>query len=227
MSQAIASPPLLSAGGSPGGRLLRAGIAALLAAGVALGLLWIMQYLIAIADRTLDEDPAPVVLDFVRVQPEQVAQQQDRKPRKPPPPKKPPPEPPKPKLDDIKPSTDKIAISAVPVETEISLSGAGFNMGAVAEGDFLPLNKVAPVYPQRALARGIEGFCTVTYTVTERGTTRDISVVDGECSNRLFQRASIEAARKFKYKPRVRGGKAVATSGVRNRFEFNLETQGR
>ena len=63
------------------------------------------------------------------------------------------------------------------METDIEMSG-GFSLG-VGEGDYLPIVKVAPIYPQRALVRGIEGYCVVQYTVTRQGTIRDPFVCEG------------------------------------------------
>ena len=79
----------------------------------------------------------------------------------------PPPQPPTPQLDNLDPSAEKIAIQAAPVQTDIEMTG-GFSLG-VGEGDYLPIVKVSPIYPQRAQSRGIEGYCTVQYTVTTPG----------------------------------------------------------
>ena len=201
------------------GRLI---IGLLLGAIVALSLFWVMQYLIATADRTLDEAQRGDLVDFVRVKKSEIIERKQIKPRKPPPPDAPPPEPPTPKLDRLTPSAEKIAISAVPVETDIELSSGGFSLG-VGEGDYLPIVKVAPIYPRRAVSRGVEGFCIVEYTVTRAGTTRDARVLPGQCSSSLFEKASVAAALKFKYKPRVMDGQAVEVPGVRNKFTYELE----
>ena len=121
----------------------------------------------------------------------------------------------------MKPTAEKMAISAVPVETEIDLAPGGFSLG-VGEGDYLPIVKVAPIYPQRALSRGLEGACIVEFTVTRSGTTRDARAVPGQCDS-AFEKASVEAALKFKYKPRVLDGQAVEVPGVRNKFSYRLE----
>ena len=197
-------------------------IGLLLGAVVTLGLFWVMQYLIATADRSLDDAKRGALVDFVRVKKNEVIERKQIKPRKPPPPDAPPPEPPAPKLDDLTPSADKIAISAVPVETDIDLTSGGFSLG-VGEGDYLPIVKVAPIYPRRAVSRGVEGFCIVEYTVTRSGTTRDARVIPDQCSSSLFEKASVDAALKFKYKPRVIDGQAVEVPGVRNKFTYELE----
>jgi protein TonB len=98
----------------------------------------------------------------------------------------------------------------------------GFSLG-VGEGDYLPIVKVAPIYPQRALSRGIEGHCVVSYTVTRQGTTRDSFIVEDNCTSSLFHNASLQASMKFKYKPRVIDGQAVEVPGVQNKFTYEIE----
>jgi len=187
---------------------------------VTAGLFWMMQYLIDTADRELNEGASGHLLDFVRLKRDENIQRRQLKPKKPPPPEAPPPQPPTPKLDNLNPNAEKIAISAVPVETDIEMSG-GFSLG-VGEGDYLPIVKVAPIYPQRALSRGVQGFCVVQYTVTRQGTIRDPVVVESMCSSSLFHRASVQASLKFKYKPRVIDGQAVEVPGVQNKFTYEI-----
>ena len=187
---------------------------------VTLFLFWFMQFMIETADRSLDESGRGSMVDFVRVQRDETIQRRQLKPKKPPTPEAPPPQPPTPKLDSLDPTAEKIAISAVPVTTEIEMTG-GFNLG-VGEGDYLPIVKVAPIYPQRALTRGVEGFCVVEYAVTNLGTTRDPFVVEGQCTSSLFHRASLQAALKFKYKPRIIDGEAVEVRGVQNKFTYEI-----
>ena len=90
-----------------------------------------------------------------------------------------------------------------------------------ADGDYLPIVKVAPIYPKRALARKLEGYVVVEFTVTTRGTTKDIKVVEARPTV-IFNQAAIQAAEKFKYKPRVVDGKPVEVHGVRNKIAFKL-----
>ncbi len=204
------------------GMALRLTIGAVLGVMVTLSLLWLMNFLIAIADHSMKEGTAGHMIDFVRVKRPESTQRKDRKPEKPPAPKAPPPEPPSPQMDDVTSSAEKIAISAPTVETDISLSSGGFSLGA-GEGDYLPIVKVAPIYPARAANRGIEGYCIVQYTVTRKGTTKDVVVVESDPPGSLFHRASINAAYKFKYKPRIIDGEAVEVPGVMNRFTYELE----
>jgi len=201
--------------------IIRLIIGILLGLAVTAALFWTMQYLIETADRELNEGGSGHLVDFVRLKRDESIQRRQLKPKKPPPPDAPPPQPPTPQLDNLNPNAEKIAISAAPVETDIEMSG-GFSLG-VGEGDYLPIVKVAPIYPQRALSRGIEGYCVVQYTVTKQGTIRDPFVIEDQCTSSLFHRASVQAALKFKYKPRIIDGQAVEVPGVQNKFTYEIE----
>jgi protein TonB len=187
---------------------------------VTLSLFWVMQFLIAIADRTLNDDGAGNLVDFVRVKRDESVKQRQLKPKKPPPPDAPPPQPPTPQLESLNANAEKIAISEVPVETDIEMTG-GFSLG-VGEGDYLPIVKVAPIYPNRALTRGIQGYCVVQYTVTRQGTVKDPVIIESQCTSDLFHSASLNAALKFKYKPRIMDGVAVEVPGVQNKFTYEI-----
>ena len=86
--------------------------------------------------------------------------------------------------------------------------------------EYLPIVKVAPIYPPRAAARGIEGYVVVQYTVNETGSTEDVTVIDS--STALFESAAIESARKYKYKPRIVNNTPVEVAGVTTRIVFEL-----
>ena len=89
-----------------------------------------------------------------------------------------------------------------------------------ASRQYLPIAKEAPDYPQRALDRNIEGECTVAYTVTPQGQVSDPQVV-GQC-HPLFVKPSLAAAKRFRYRPRVVNGQAVAVSNVQNTFTYKI-----
>ncbi|WP_228550780.1 energy transducer TonB, partial [Endozoicomonas sp. OPT23] len=95
-------------------------------------------------------------------------------------------------------------------------SGAGFSS---SDGEYLPIVKVQAVYPRRAERRGIGGHCIVEYTVTRSGSVNNPVPVDCQPQG-IFEKASVTAAMKFKYKPRVVDGEAIAVAGVRNKFTF-------
>jgi periplasmic protein TonB len=93
--------------------------------------------------------------------------------------------------------------------------------GEVLDGPLVALVRVSPVYPAKARANGIEGSVVVQFDVTELGYA--VNVVVLESTNRLFDKAAIAAAKRFKYKARVVNGQALPTYGVRNLFTFQMD----
>jgi protein TonB len=191
----------------------------LMAAVITFSLFYLMQYLIASADRSLDEEEMGRLLEFVRV-PEPEVIKPKEPPKKPPPPDEPPPEPPPPQLADINPTAEAIGVRAVDVDANIDMDAGGFALAN--DGEYLPIVKVRPIYPNSALSRGIEGYVIVEFTVTRQGTVRDVVVVESEPSG-IFDRAATQAAQKFKYKPRVIDGVAIEVPGVQNKITFEIE----
>jgi protein TonB len=204
------------------GSICRVCVGILLGLVITAALFWAMPYLIETTDRQLDTAGSTALVDFVRLKRDEIIHRRELKPKKPLPPGSPPPLPSTPQFESLSPSAGTIAIYAAPAETDIEISGAGFSLG-VGEGDYLPIVKVAPIYPQRALSRGIEGYCVVQYTVTRQGTIRDPFVIEGQCTNSMFHKPSLQAALKFKYKPRVIDGQAVEVPGVQNKFTYVIE----
>lgn len=94
---------------------------------------------------------------------------------------------------------------------------------AEAIAQYQPISKKPPAYPRRALDRGLEGDCTVSYTVTPDGRVTDPQVVDGACDNPLFERPSLAAAKSFRYQPRTVNGQRVAVQDVRNTFRYRIQ----
>lgn len=210
--------------------IARLGISGAVGIVVTLVLFYLMQALIQGADSALTEDKIGNLVDFVRVKHDQEAQTRPRKPPKPPPPEEEPPEPPK-EFEVVVDDTTFTMVD-IGVGININIGGGGFGM----DGEYLPIVKVQPQYPRRALTRGMTGWVIVEFTVTKQGTVRDPIVVEncgwvqssrntGECfdsPNRVFDSAAAKAALKFKYKPKVIDGDPVDTAGVRNKITFEL-----
>lgn len=94
---------------------------------------------------------------------------------------------------------------------------------AAAIAQYQPISKEPPAYPRRALDRGLEGDCTVSYTVTQEGRVSDPQVVEGACDDPSFIRPSVAAAKSFRYQPRTVNGQRVAVSDVRNTFRYRIQ----
>lgn len=186
---------------------------------VTLSLLFVMQLLIASGKQALTKPRDRAKLEFVRIKRNEALNVEDFTPEKPPKPPETPPETPPQDMDNIDPNAPTINVAPPTVSADISIGGPG-GMN-IAEGDYLPIVRVAPVYPARALSRGLEGYVDMSFTVTTTGTVRDPLVMFSTSS--LFERAAMRAVLKFKYKPRVVDGVPVDVPNVKTRITFKIE----
>jgi len=100
----------------------------------------------------------------------------------------------------------------------------GYEAASKKDEAALPIVKVAPVYPKRAMTRKIEGHVLLEFTVTEEGAVSDPVVVEADPPG-VFDESALTAVRKFRYKPAVVDGKAVERAGVRNRIVFEISNR--
>ncbi|MEC7138049.1 MAG: energy transducer TonB [Pseudomonadota bacterium] len=179
-------------------------------------LFFLMQAVIATDEARLDEGAKGKLLDFVRLEEDQELQTKQRKPKPPPPPDEPPPDMPKPEFEssDISQGVD---VGAVDVNVNLNVEGGGFS----SDGEYLPIVKVNPQYPRRAQTRGIEGYVLLEYIVTKTGAVRDPVVIEAKPPG-IFNRAAINAALKYKYKPKVVNGEPIDVAGVKTRITFEM-----
>ena len=98
----------------------------------------------------------------------------------------------------------------------------GRKSGVFADGSYVPIFKVPPLYPRRAQERGIEGCVMLEFAVTKVGAVRD-PVVLWSIPSGIFDRAAMRSALKFKYKPQIRDGEAIEVRGVLNQITFIIE----
>nr|WP_010131794.1 energy transducer TonB [Microbulbifer agarilyticus] len=200
-------------------RLLGAGALAVV---TTIALIFTMHALIEANMKAPDEEEPIKVADVVMPDTKIETQYDTSKPDKPDEPEQPPPDMPEPEFDQ--PDVDNaLNMSAPAANSNLQVGGIG---GFASEGDYLPIVKVQPQYPRRALQRGIEGWVVVEYTVTKNGSVRDPRVVeaftlDGKPTT-IFNRAAVKSALKYKYKPRVIDGEPIEVPGVKTKISFNL-----
>ena len=187
------------------------------AALITFGLFFGMQWLISSGDIELEDTGDRIRVEMAQVRDVQDVRQVERKPETPAEVEA------APEVSiDMSSAVDNVAggvdisTAAVAVAPVVTGSG-GFS---ATDGEFLPIVRVNPQYPARAQENGIEGFVVVSFTVSPEGTTTDVVVV--ESSHKMFERAAVKAAGKYKYKPRVVDGDPVEVLGVRVRIEFTL-----
>jgi len=192
------------------------------ASGVTFGLFYLMQAMI-IVEGELNDDGKIKVVDFVRVKRSEEVKEKDREPPK------------KNQIDDEPPPPDfsmdqtssldsgGIGIGAA-VDTSMGLdTGGGFSM-ASADGDAVPMVRVPPQYPERAMQRGIEGRVLVEFTISKSGAVKNAKVIAAE-PKKVFNRAALKAVSQWKYNPKIENGKPVEQMGIRTIINFQLSDQ--
>ena len=195
-------------------KIKRYSVSALLAITITFGLFFLMQLLIASGNKERPEDDDSRFIDMVRVDREEDVQRIERVER--------PPEQVKPP-ELLTPQVNTSAPGRTVYNFDVAtgpqnLAGTGISTG---DGEYLPIVKVDPVFPRRALEVGVGGYVIVQYTVTTQGTTKDVVVIEADPRG-YFERAAVRAAEKYKYKPRVINGQAVEVPGVKTKITFDL-----
>jgi protein TonB len=200
---------------------MRFAVSFVLAVAVAFVLLWSMQALIGV-EGSVDESKALKVVDFVRLKRESPVERRERKlPSKKAPERAPPP----PNLQlSTGPRPDSGAGEPMPIMDSTIDLGDGPNIGTAAgsDTDIVPLVRVNPMYPMRALQHEIEGWVEVRFTISAAGTVKN-PVVIAYYPSTIFNRAALRAIREWKYSPRVEDGQAVERTDVKVRLDFRLD----
>lgn len=199
---------------------MRLMVSSFLAAAFTLMLFYAMQSLINNAGVQMDEIEGGYVLDFVRIKDTEKIEVDEENSARLPNPQAPPPMPDQMDEDRVKPGQLQLNLSGVNISNQLDIGGGiGFDN---IDGDYLPLVKVAPTYPRRALRRGLEGWVIIEFTVDKTGKVIDPMVVESNPPN-VFDNAALKAVLRFKYKPRVVDDKPVAVAGVQHKISFNLQ----
>ncbi len=183
------------------------------------GLFWVMYQLISIVQVIKPQPPVNYGLDFVILK-RDLTEPPKREPKVTPPPvfKFPTP------VSNAKWVSDGAAPSFIiqqPTKTDLFGDKTGVFAG-ITQREYMPLTEIQPIYPERALVRGIEGTCVVTYTITKTGSVQDVRVDESRCTSTLFHSSAVKAASKFKYAPRIVDGEHVASENVSKLFRFSI-----
>lgn len=184
-----------------------------LAACMTLTLVYGMHLLIK-TDYAEVDDPAPVpVIDIVM--PPKIIKDQFEPIEKVPDPVEQPAKPDDPKWTKPNPEGDPgftlIKNTTKTIKPTININGGGLVKQVM----------LAPDYPRRALARGIEGFVDIQYDVTAYGTTENLQVLYAEPEN-IFDSAALRAVAKWKFRPQIIDDEPVPTRGLRERVRFTI-----
>lgn len=201
-------------------QLFRLPLAMGAAMAVTLGLFWVMQYLVAMGTGPVDEQTKAPAIEFTRLLKDtDIATPAAKKLKRPQDVAPPPPPPVIPQ--DMK-RIDGTAPLSANFDAESIEIGGGKGISPGNDKDVTPLVRVEPVYPRRALARGIEGWVEVTFTITKFGSVQNPVVTDADPTG-VFDRAALKAVQKWKYQPKIENGISVDRPGVSVVLSFNLD----
>ena len=78
----------------------------------------------------------------------------------------------------------------------------------VSESDLTKVKALVLDYPVGALSKGIEGWVSVSYTVTAEGKVTGVKVMDSSPAG-VFEAAATQALSRVRYKPMLQGGKPI------------------
>ncbi len=179
-------------------------------------LFWVMWSLVSVPVDVAEMRQATRV-EFTRMRQDTEAQKkQQEKPQ----PDKPPPVPEVPQMNFAKGSVENTVAQLTPT-VDASSAMSKMKMTAGSDRDIVPLVRINPDYPPRALSRGLQGWVIVQFTISATGTVKDQKVVDS--SNDVFNDAALKAIARWRYNPKVEEGVAVERKGVQTKLVFQLE----
>lgn len=204
-------------------------------------LFWFMQWMVMNQDFGLQQTSNLQYLDFIRLQKDTTLNKKQRR-LKPKPEPEPPaqpdlvqPQPTKPlqtqtpQMDmpniDIPMATQRLSANlsqGINVNKGLPNSNPGF--GQPSSG-LIPIVTSKPRYPLRAQSRNIGGWVVIEFTITPTGSVVDAKVTNAKPKG-IFDRAALNAIVKWKFKPKMDNGRAVAQRAVQ-RMEFNVDKRRR
>ncbi|RYU70408.1 energy transducer TonB [Aliivibrio finisterrensis] len=170
------------------------------------------------------ENSEAVRFDMVMAEQEQDVQRRQRRvPEKPDAPEPPPQATPMAAQTQTAMATPQSSMPLIGLDSSVS----GLAISAPNFADFtgnqqaMPLYRVEPRYPSKAMKRGAEGFVVMSFTIDEQGRPTDVKVTDAK-PRRMFEREAVKALKKWKYQPKVLDGKAISQVGQTVKLEFTL-----
>lgn len=195
--------------------MLRFPVAAVGSLTLASGLFWTLWHLTTVEFEL--EKVEAVRIDFTRMRADtQTASRREEKVELEPPP--------------VAPDVPKIAISSSGVENTImsiaptidtGSAMTGIKLGGGSDRDVMPLVRIPPEYPPRALNRGLEGWVQLQFTISATGTVKDVVVV--KSSNAIFEDPAVKSLQRWRYNPKIENGEGVERVGMQTIIRFDLE----
>lgn len=198
----------------------RAALVALPAAIITVSLFLGMRALVQVDDFTAPKDRAYTLSAYVIPTQTTFSEPKTVKPKRP-------------KDIELPPEQTRERIEKVPVTLDGAYNGAApaiyveprveplrpKTISSAIDRTARPLTPPSPVYPQRALERGLTGNCEVSMSVSASGKPYDVVA---SCSNPVFKASAERAVRKVLFSPRVEHGQRMELHGVVYPINYNI-----
>lgn len=187
---------------------------------ISLALFWLMQVMISNNQQGFKKTDNLQMTEFIRLKRETKLKMKERQvPDEPKPKKRPPP--PKMTMQQVHVTQNNIPQMDMP-NLDIPLQKNSFS-GSAIQGvqlgtggistNVIPLVRIPPRYPMRAANRRIEGWVKIEFTITEKGTVKDAVVIEAQPS-KVFNRAALQAIKRWKFKAKIIGGEAFEQRAI-------------
>lgn len=192
---------------------------------ISISLFGLMQWLIKPSSVQVDRGDEVAMVGFIRSLQDSETQQKNRAPKEP---QKPEPLPlaspmsVKTQAQNFDVSPQPLMASALTNFKSDATNGLFSGLGSV-DSDVTPLVQIEPRYPAQALARKIEGYVVIEFSIDATGGVTAVSVLDAQPKG-VFEREAIKAAWRYRFKPKIVDGKPTAQI-AKLPFEFSLEGQ--
>ena len=195
-----------------------------IAVAISIALFSVMAWMVDNGNQGKPEASENLSFTMMMVEPESDLQRRQRSvPEQPKPPELPP---------ETKVSQSKSEVSSLMPVTPMSSAGLdtainGLKISAPTFGSFksnqqaMPLYRVEPRYPSRALKRKIEGYVIMSFSIDETGKPFNVEIQETS-PKRMFNRDAVRALKQWKYQPKLLEGKAIVQQNQTVRLEFKL-----
>lgn len=195
-----------------------------IAISISIALFSVMAWMVDNGNQGKPEASENLSFTMMMVEPESDLQRRQRSvPEQPKPPGLPP---------ETKVSQSKSEVSSLMPVTPMSSAGLdtainGLKISAPTFGSFksnqqaMPLYRVEPRYPSRALKRKIEGYVIMSFSIDETGKPFNVEIQETS-PKRMFNRDAVRALKQWKYQPKLVEGKAIVQQNQTVRLEFKL-----
>ncbi|QLE87366.1 energy transducer TonB [Shewanella sp. Scap07] len=126
-----------------------------------------------------------------------------------------------PSIPKLQPTDDNTMAVAVTMPSMVTPT-INYQGRQATDAQALPVIQISPQYPIDAAQRGKEGYVIVNFDISSSGSVENVSVVEAH-PKRIFNRAAIQAIKKWKYKPKIENGQAVPQGNQHVQLDFKLD----